>query len=121
MVIKSDDGKYVSMSAHLSGLASGIRRGARVTYADIIGFAGNTGDPSIPVGEPHLHQAFYRYPSYNSDGSPYGGAGLKVVYHRFWANADHPVGVYKFGAVSPNYGAYCRQGITCGEGYKIRN
>jgi murein DD-endopeptidase MepM/ murein hydrolase activator NlpD len=98
VVIQADNGKYVSMSAHLSSLASGIYRGARVTDQTVIGYAGKTGDPSIPVGETHLHQAYYRYPSFNPDGSPYGGAGLKVVYHHYVGTAagTRP-GVYKFG------------------------
>ena len=45
-------------------------------------------------GVPHLHQAYYRYPHYNRDGSPYGGAGLQVVYHRYVGTGP---GVYKFG------------------------
>ena len=65
--IEADNGKYASLSAHLSGLASGIRRGAWVTDETIIGFAGDTGGPNIPVGQPHLHQAYYRYPRYNPD------------------------------------------------------
>ena len=98
VVIQADNGKYVSMSAHLSGLASGIYRGARVTDQTVIGYAGKTGDPSIPVGETHLHQAYYRYPLYNPDGSPYGGAGLKVIYHHYVGTAagTRP-GVYTFG------------------------
>jgi murein DD-endopeptidase MepM/ murein hydrolase activator NlpD len=85
------------MSAHLNGLARGIRKGAYVTAETVIGYAGDTGDPSIPVGETHLHQAFYRYPRYNADGSPYGGAGLQVVYHSYLGTAagTRP-GVYKF-------------------------
>ena len=97
VVVRDDNGKYVSMSAHLSSLKRGIERGAKVDLNSIIGYAGNTGDPSITVGEVHLHQAYYRKPSYNSGGSPYGGAaGLQAIYHRYWANADHPIGVYQF-------------------------
>lgn len=131
VVIRSDNGKYVSMSAHLNGLARGIYRGAKVTNTSIIGFAGDSGDPSIPVGQPHLHEAFYRYPNLLSDGSPYGGAGLQVLYHRFTGTAAKRVGqsvdansyynVYYFGAVKPNYQATCREGIVCGEGYRISN
>ena len=84
------------MSAHLSSLKRGIKRGAKVDLNSIIGYAGNTGDPGIPVGEVHLHQAYYRKPSYNSDGSPYGGAGLQAIYHRYWANESRPTGVYQF-------------------------
>lgn len=98
MVIEADNGKYVSLSAHLSGLARGIEPGARVTDETIIGYAGDTGGPNIPVGEPHLHQAYYRYPRYNDDGSPYGGAGLQVVFHRYVGTAAGTgPGVYKFG------------------------
>lgn len=81
--IKASNGKYVSLSAHLDSLADGIRDGAKVTDETIIGYAGDTGGPDIPVGRPHLHQAFYRYPRYMSDGSPYGGNGLQVVRHRY--------------------------------------
>jgi murein DD-endopeptidase MepM/ murein hydrolase activator NlpD len=48
VVIEDDNGMYVSMSAHLSGLEYGIVPGARVTHETIIGYAGDTGDPSIP-------------------------------------------------------------------------
>jgi murein DD-endopeptidase MepM/ murein hydrolase activator NlpD len=65
VAIRADNGKYVSMSAHLSDLAGEIYRGARVTNQTIIGYAGKTGNPSIPVGETHLHQAYYSYPRYN--------------------------------------------------------
>jgi murein DD-endopeptidase MepM/ murein hydrolase activator NlpD len=99
--IRADNGKYVNLSAHLSGLASGIRRGARVTDATIIGYAGNTGGPTFPVGQTHLHQAYYRYPRYNPDGSPYGGAGLQVIYHHYVGTAARTgPGVYKFGTRS---------------------
>lgn len=99
--IKSDDGKYVNMSAHLSGVAQGISRGTRVTDETVIGYAGNSGGPNIPVGDPHLHQAYYRYPSFNPDGSPYGGAALKVQYHHYVGDAAGTgPGVYKFGKKS---------------------
>jgi len=94
--------RYVSMSAHLNGLAQGIVRGARVTDETIIGFAGKTGHPSIPVGEPHLHQAFYRNPSFilvsgqGFSGPPFGGQGLQVIYHHFEGDArGSGPGVYK--------------------------
>jgi hypothetical protein len=95
--------RYVSMSAHLSGLARGIVRGAQVTDETVIGFADATGDPgSIPVGEPHLHQAFYRNPSFvfipgqGFTGPPFGGQGLQVIYHHFEGDArGSGPGVYK--------------------------
>jgi hypothetical protein len=94
VVIRASNGKYVSLSGHLSGLARGIRRGAKVDRHTVIGFAGKTGGGRIPVGPVHLHQAYYRYPHYNRDGSPYGGAGLKVVRHHYFRGDN---GVYKFG------------------------
>jgi len=100
---------YVSMSAHLSGLAEGIFPGAVVTDETIIGFADATGDPfppghpeHIPVGEPHLHQAFYRNPGFSFipgegfTGPPFGGQGLQVVFHHFVGDArGSGPGVYK--------------------------
>ena len=92
--IKAGNGKYVNLSGHLSGLARGIKRGAKVDRHTVIGFAGNTGGGTFPVGQPHLHQAYYRYPSYNPDGSPYGGAGLQVIRHHYFRGDG---GVYRFG------------------------
>ncbi len=100
VVIQADNEKYVSMSAHLIALNEGIFPGATVTDETIIGFAGDTGDPwgTIPVGPPHLHQAFYRFPSLLGDGSPYGGTGLQVIYHHYVGTAAGTgPGVYKFG------------------------
>jgi murein DD-endopeptidase MepM/ murein hydrolase activator NlpD len=92
--IKAGNGKYVSLSGHLSDLARGIKRGVKVDRHTVIGFAGKTGGGRIAVGPVHLHQAYYRYPSYNPDGSPYGGAGLQVIRHRYFRGDN---GVYKFG------------------------
>jgi hypothetical protein len=79
-------------------LADGIHESALVTEQSVIGYAGETGGPNFPVGYPHLHQAFYRKPDYNSDGSPYGGQGLKVVYHNYVGTAaGTEAGLYKFG------------------------
>ena len=98
VVIKSSNGKYVSMSAHLNSLAAGIRAGASVNADTVIGYAGDTGDPSIPVGEVHLHQAFYRYPGFNAEGAPYGGQGLQAIYHNYVGTAAGTgPGVYQFG------------------------
>ncbi len=97
VVIKASNGKYVSLSAHLNGLAAGIRPGATVNADTVIGYAGDTG-ASIPVGEVHLHQAFYRYPNLNADGSPYGGRGLQAIYHHYVGDAAGTgPGVYQFG------------------------
>jgi murein DD-endopeptidase MepM/ murein hydrolase activator NlpD len=92
--IRAGNGKYVSLSGHLNRLARGIKRGAKVDRHTVIGFAGNTGGGRIAVGRVHLHQAYYRYPHYNRDGSPYGGAGLQVIRHHYFRGDN---GVYKFG------------------------
>lgn len=81
--IKASNGKYVSLSGHLDGLRRGLDRGDRVTRKAVIGYAGDSGGPDFPVGPVHLHQAFYRKPRLNPDGSPYGGAGLQVVRHHY--------------------------------------
>lgn len=97
VVIRNSNNRYVSVSGHLGGLAAGIKRGAVVNADTIIGFAGNTGDPSVPVGEVHLHQAFYRYPYFKTDGSPYGGRGLQAVYQRYIGRPGvRSGGVYQF-------------------------
>ena len=97
VVIRASNGKYVSISGHLNSLAYGIRPGAVVNADTVIGYAGNTGDPSIPVGEVHLHQGFYRYPGFKPDGSPYGGRGLQAVYHRYVGTAAGTgPGTYQF-------------------------
>ena len=93
--IRACNGRYVSLSGHLSGIAPGIKEGAKIdSRKDIIGYAGNSGGPNFPVGRVHLHQAFYRYPSYESDGSPYGGAGLQASRLRYFRGDG---GAYTFG------------------------
>ena len=113
--------RYVSMSAHLNGVRGWVRPGATVNEDKIIGFAGNTGDPSIPVGDPHLHQAFYLNPTY-LDGAPRGGKGLQVVRHHFIGTAagDRNGGVYTFGRKRKSDNT-CRASIVCGKGYFISN
>jgi hypothetical protein len=107
--IEAANGKYVNLSGHLSGLAPGIERGAEVDRHTVIGFAGKTGGGRIPVGPVHLHQAYYRYPSYCADGSPYGGAGLKVVSHHYFRGDN---GVYRFGWVERQGFKYKGSGIS---------
>ncbi len=121
VVIEHNNEKYVSMSAHLNGLQDWVRAGASVNEDKIIGFAGNTGDPSIPVGDPHLHQAFYRNPTF-VDGKPHGGQGLQVVRHHFIGTAarDANGGVYTFGRKRKS-DITCRASIVCGKGYFISN
>ena len=120
VIIQHPNGKYVSMAAHMSGL--NVSKGDKVGKNKIIGFAGNSGDPSIPVGKPHLHQAFYRNPTFLNDGSPYAGQGLKVVRHNFVGTAagDRNGGVYTFGK-KPLSDKTCRASIVCGKGYFISN
>ena len=122
VVIEHSNDKYVSMSAHLDSLRDWVNSGASVNEDKILGIAGNTGAPSIPVGDPHLHQAFYRYPSFLSDGSPYGGRGLQVVRHHFVGTAagDANGGVYTFGRKKKS-AKTCRPSIVCGKGYFISN
>ena len=94
VAIRAANGKYVSLSGHLDGIRRRLNRGDRVTRKTVIGYAGDTGGPDFPVGPVHLHQAFYRRPSHNPNGSPYGGAGLQVVRHHY-VRGDG--GVYRFG------------------------
>jgi hypothetical protein len=94
--IEAANGSYVNLSGHLSLLAPRIKRGAVVDRHTVIGFAGKTGGNKFPVGPVHLHQAYYRSPTYTPDGSPYGGAGLKVVDHHYYRGDN---GVYRYGWV----------------------
>jgi murein DD-endopeptidase MepM/ murein hydrolase activator NlpD len=107
--IKAANGKYVNVSGHLSGLAPGIKRGAEVDRNTVIGFAGKTGGGRVPVGPVHLHQAYYRNPTCTPDGSPYGGAGLKVVDHHYYRSGN---GVYRFGWVERPGFKYKGSGIS---------
>lgn len=100
VIVEADAGnghRYVSLSAHLDSINSDeVFRGAPVTDETIIGLAGTTGG-SIPVGESHLHQTFYRDPNFLPSGAPYGGQGLQVVYHHFMGDArGSSPGVYEF-------------------------
>lgn len=98
VVIRDDNGKYVSLSAHLDGLAPGIQRGTRVGKNTVIGYAGDSGSGEVPVGPVHNHQAFYRNPDYRPNGAPYGGASLQTLfYHYAGTAAGDGGGVYKIG------------------------
>jgi len=125
--VEACNGKYVSLTAHFSALRTGLSKGDRVDRDTVLGYAGNTGGPRIPVGPVHFHQAFYRYPKQNRDGSPYGGQGLQIIRHHYVGTAarreDIQVRshVYHYGKVRPDYDAFCREGLTCGEGYRISN
>ena len=105
VVIKALNDKYVSLSAHLSGLAPGIKRGASVGKNTVIGYAGKSGGTDeVPVGPVHLHQVFYRYPSFRPNGAPYGGRGLQTLYYHYAGTAaGDGGGVYKFGWTSTSY------------------
>lgn len=54
LVIVRHHGGMTTRYAHLSGFAGGIRKGARVSQGDIIGFVGQTGWATGP----HLHYEF---------------------------------------------------------------
>jgi hypothetical protein len=125
--IKSCNDKYVSLTGHFKALPSGLSKGDNVNKDKVIGYAGKTGGGRIPVGPVHFHQAFYRCPKENPDGSPYGGQGLQIIRHHYVGTAarrrDVRVGnhIYEYGRVRPDYELYCRESLTCGEGYKISN
>lgn len=124
--IKSCNGKYVNLSAHMESLRNGLNRGDRVTRDTVIGYAGNSGGGNIAVGRVHVHTAFYRKPDTNPDGSPYGGAGLQVDRNHYVGTAarrkDIKVNsrVYKYDRVSPK-SAFCREDRRCGEKYMVSN
>jgi murein DD-endopeptidase MepM/ murein hydrolase activator NlpD len=54
VVILRHQGRYTTLYGHLSGFGVGLRKGARVSQGDIIGFVGATG---VATG-PHLHYEF---------------------------------------------------------------
>ena len=54
LIVLKHQGSYSTAYGHLNGFAPGIRKGARVSQGDTIGFVGQTG---IATG-PHLHYEF---------------------------------------------------------------
>ena len=54
VVILRHQSRYTTVYGHLSGFASGLRKGSRVSQGDVIGFVGATGLASGP----HLHYEF---------------------------------------------------------------
>lgn len=85
VVIADPSGKYVSLSAHMRHV--NVVPGQRVNRNTLIGWAGSTG---YAAPYPHVHQVYYRWPSF-SGGRPYGGRGLmptRLVY------LGHGGGVY---------------------------
>jgi murein DD-endopeptidase MepM/ murein hydrolase activator NlpD len=54
LIVLKHQGTYSTAYGHLSGFASGIRKGARVSQGDTIGYVGQTGLASGP----HLHYEF---------------------------------------------------------------
>jgi murein DD-endopeptidase MepM/ murein hydrolase activator NlpD len=54
VVVLTHQQRYTTLYAHLSGFASGIRQGAKVSQGQIIGYVGATG---LATG-PHLHYEF---------------------------------------------------------------
>jgi murein DD-endopeptidase MepM/ murein hydrolase activator NlpD len=125
--IRACNGKYVNLSAHLSGLRRGLSRGDKVTRSTVLGYAGNTGGGNIPVGQIHLHTAFYRFPKMTSDGAPYGGAGLQITRNRYVGTAARQRNLqvrshaYDYARVKPRT-VFCREGsMRCGISYMVSN
>ena len=54
LIVLKHQGKYSTAYGHLNGFAPGIRKGAKVSQSDMIGFVGQTG---LATG-PHLHYEF---------------------------------------------------------------
>lgn len=54
VVILRHQSKYTTLYAHMAGFADGIRKGARVSQGDVIGYVGMTG---LTTG-PHVHYEF---------------------------------------------------------------
>lgn len=54
LIVLRHQGKYTTWYGHLSGYAKGLRKGARVSQGDVIGYVGATG---LATG-PHLHYEF---------------------------------------------------------------
>ena len=54
VIILRHQGRHETVYGHLSGFAAGLRKGARVTQGDVIGYVGATG---VATG-PHLHYEF---------------------------------------------------------------
>ena len=74
---------YTTGYLHLSGFASGIRRGVEVEQGEIIGYVGSTG---LATG-PHLHYHFWRY------GQPVDARSIEApptepVYPQYRADFD---------------------------------
>lgn len=54
VVILRHQGRYTTLYGHLSGFATGLRKGSRIAQGDVVGFVGATGLASGP----HLHYEF---------------------------------------------------------------
>ena len=54
LIVLKHQGAYTTAYGHLNGFASGIKKGARVSQGDTIGYVGQTG---VATG-PHLHYEF---------------------------------------------------------------
>jgi murein DD-endopeptidase MepM/ murein hydrolase activator NlpD len=54
MIVLRHQGSYTTVYGHLSGFATGLRKGSRVAQGDVIGYVGQTG---LATG-PHLHYEF---------------------------------------------------------------
>lgn len=54
LIVLQHQGKFETVYGHLSGFASGLRKGQRISQGDVIGYVGMTG---LATG-PHLHYEF---------------------------------------------------------------
>jgi murein DD-endopeptidase MepM/ murein hydrolase activator NlpD len=82
------NGSYRNVTAHLSGLNSGIYWGAYVdAYSKVIGFAGSTGGPWAP----HLHARVSWGESLTWNGQPYGGESVRPRAIRCYDCNDYDV------------------------------
>jgi murein DD-endopeptidase MepM/ murein hydrolase activator NlpD len=54
LVVLRHQSQYTTWYGHLSGMAKGLRKGARVAQGEVIGYVGSTG---LATG-PHLHYEF---------------------------------------------------------------
>ncbi|MGQ0829232.1 MAG: M23 family metallopeptidase [Bacteroidota bacterium] len=82
------NGSYRNVTAHLSGIASGIYWGAYVdAYYTIIGWAGSTGGP----WDPHLHARVSWGESLTYNGQPYGGQSVAPKRLRCYTCDDQDV------------------------------
>jgi hypothetical protein len=87
------NGRYRSLTAHLSAIASGVYWGAWVDgYYKVIGWAGDTGEYYANANwAPHLHARVAWGESLTWNGQPYGGESVRPLRIRCFACKDYDV------------------------------